>query len=201
MTSWLTSDLHFGHTNIIQFCGRPYGDTEEMNDDLVRRYNEVVDADDDVWIVGDLCMGRLEISLMWVEQLNGKKHLIPGNHDRMFGCQGTKYAHMVQKYLDRGIATVEDEQVTLNIGDQIVTACHFPYVGDSKAKDGHEDRFQEKRPKDYGQWLVHGHTHGLWRRNGRMIDIGVDSWGGYPVSFEAVAKLLDLKEVTVPLHW
>ena len=39
---WFTSDLHIGHANIIRFCNRPYADVNEMNADLIRRYNEVV---------------------------------------------------------------------------------------------------------------------------------------------------------------
>ena len=71
---------------------------------------------------------------------------------------------------------------------QVVLACHFPYAGDSR--DGYEDRYLEYRPKDRGGFLVHGHTHGRWRKNGRMVDVGVDAWGGRPVSFETVAALL-----------
>ena len=193
---WFTSDLHFGHTNIIQYTGRPYSDAEEMNDDLVCRFNERVGDDDVVWILGDLCMGRLEISLGWVKQMRGIKYLIPGNHDRMFGCQGQKYANMVQKYLDAGIEKVAEPQVMMSPRGHdadgwaipAVLACHFPYRGDSK--DGHEDRYEDQWPKDRGDWLVHGHTHGAWRKNGRMIDVGVDAWGGYPVAFETVAELM-----------
>ena len=151
-----------------------------MNDDLIRRWNTVVGPDDEVIIVGDLAMGRLEESLAYVSLLNGHKRLVPGNHDRMFGCHGTKYANMVQRYLDAGIDEVLDEQIEITINGDPFLVCHFPYKGDSK--EGHEDRYQEKRPKDQGMFLIHGHTHGLWRKSGRMIDVGVDAWGGRPVS-------------------
>jgi calcineurin-like phosphoesterase family protein len=59
----LTSDLHLGHENIIRYCGRPYLSVPQMNDDLVRRWNEVVAPGDDVIVVGDLAMGRLDESL------------------------------------------------------------------------------------------------------------------------------------------
>lgn len=184
MTDWLTSDLHFGHTNIIEYSNRPYANVEQMNDDLVRRWNERVADNDEVWVLGDICLGRLEISLMWVEQLKGIKHLVPGNHDRMFKCHGTKYAHACQKYLDAGFADVLDPIIRVKLPSRDVLACHFPYAGDSR--EGHEDRFQDYRPADLGSYLLHGHTHGRWRKNGRMIDVGVDAWGGYPVSFDEV---------------
>ena len=193
MTKWFTSDLHFGHANIIKYTERPYASVEEMNDDLVRRFNSVVNDGDDVWILGDLCMGKLDESLLWVEQLNGTKYLVPGNHDKMFGKDGVKYANMRQKYLDAGIEKVTDYQVVMSprasnadgLPIPSVLACHFPYVGDHD--DSHEDRYPTYRPKDRGVLLAHGHTHGLWRKKGRMIDVGVDAWGGYPVSFETMA--------------
>ncbi len=193
---FFTSDLHIGHTNIIKYTNRPYASVDEMNNDLVRRWNEVITPEDTVWILGDLCMGKLDESLLWVEQLNGFKHLMPGNHDRMFGCQGTKYANMVQKYLDAGIDRVDEYQVMMSPrgynadGWEIpaVLACHFPFAGDHE--DQTEDWYQEYRPKERkGLCLVHGHTHGLWRKNKNMVDVGVDAWGGYPVSFEDVAKV------------
>lgn len=200
MSNWLTSDLHFGHTNIIAYTSRPYVDVEQMNDDLVRRWNEKVTPNDEVWVLGDVCLGRLEISLMWVEQLNGIKFLVPGNHDRMFRCHGTKYLHACQKYLAAGFLDILDPEITLLIPGRKVIACHFPYAGDPK--DGHEDRFQWYRPADKGGYLVHGHTHGQWRRNGRMIDVGVDAWGGYPVSISEVAELFASGNVNAtPLVW
>ena len=205
MTRWFTSDLHLGHDNIIRFCDRPYTDVDEMNADLVRRYNEVVGRHDTVWILGDLCMGKLLESLSWVKKMHGTKYLVPGNHDRMFKCQGMKYTNTVQPYLDAGIAEVTEHRVQLAIPTSKpgillgIMACHFPYSGDSK--DGHEDRFQEHRPKDRGEFLVHGHTHGKYRKRGRMIDVGVDAWGGYPVSFETVVELFASGEDAEVLPW
>ena len=186
---WLTADLHLGHGNIITYAGRPYADVDEMNHDLIDRWNSKVAPDDEVWVLGDVAMGKLAETLPLVESLAGTKHLVTGNHDRMFGCQGTKYANAEQRYLDAGFADVLDPPLLLPlVGDEhAVMAHHFPYRGDSK--EGHEDRYQDQRPRDNGRHLVHGHTHGLWRKNGRMVDVGVDAWGGYPVSFETVAEL------------
>jgi calcineurin-like phosphoesterase family protein len=198
---FLTSDLHLGHVNIIEYCNRPYKDVPEMNADLVERWNSMVSPEDEVFIIGDLAMGRLDDSLVYVGLLNGTKHLVPGNHDRMFGCQGTKHAHAVQRYVDAGIADVLDDQIVLELIPSFhVVVNHFPYQGDSQ--DGHEDRFQDRRPNDLGNRLVHGHCHGQWRRNNRMIDVGVDAWGGYPVTFGDVVDLFLADDLNaVPLAW
>ena len=196
MTNWLTSDLHLGHVNIITYCDRPYASVDEMNDDLVRRWNEVIAHDDTVWVLGDVALGRLDDSLAYVAYLNGTKFLVPGNHDRMFKCSGTKWTNATQRYLDVGFTAVLDNETDLLVYTPwYVTACHFPFSGE--ARDGHEDRFVDHRPIDKGQRLVHGHTHGKWRRNGRMIDVGVDAWGGYPVSFESVIALFNASDERV----
>jgi calcineurin-like phosphoesterase family protein len=198
MTSWFTSDLHFGHTNIIEYCNRPYSSVHEMDTDLVKRWNESVRSSDTVWIVGDLAMGKLDASLEYARQLNGMKLLVPGNHDRMFGCQGTKYRNMCARYEAVGVDVV-NATFPLNVNGVHVTVCHFPYAGDSR--DQFEDRYQDERPIDRGQFLVHGHTHGKWRKSGRMIDVGVDAWGGYPVAFETVVALFREKNDLAPLAW
>jgi calcineurin-like phosphoesterase family protein len=197
---WLTSDLHLGHTNIIAFCNRPYDSVDAMNNDLVERWNGRIAADDDVWVLGDVAMGKLDESLAYVELLNGNKHLVPGNHDRMFGCVGTKYAVTAQRYVDAGFVDILEPAIGLQIGERNVMVTHFPYAGDSR--DQYDDRYIDCRPEDMGHYLVHGHTHGLWRRNGRMIDVGVDAWGGYPVSFDEVDDLFSSDRVdAVPIPW
>ena len=200
MTSFFTSDLHIGHANIIKYTDRPYASVAEMNDDMVERWNSVVTADDDVIIVGDLAMGKLDESLAYVSLLNGTKYLIPGNHDRMFGCKETKYTNACQRYLDAGIRAVLNSRVELALPKVTnVLVTHFPYAGDSREGP---DRYEDHRPPDLGRFLVHGHTHGLWRRSGRMVDVGVDAWAGYPVSWGSVAELLlSDEDHAEPLEW
>lgn len=58
---WFTSDTHFGHANIIKYCNRPYKDTEEMNADLIKRWNSTVGKDDLVWHLGDFSLGGIKV--------------------------------------------------------------------------------------------------------------------------------------------
>ena len=76
------SDLHFWHSNVINFDNRPFKDVEEMNNILIENWNSVVEKGDTVYILGDFCWSAKDEE--WINilnKLNGSKHLILGNHD------------------------------------------------------------------------------------------------------------------------
>jgi calcineurin-like phosphoesterase family protein len=177
MTRFFTSDLHFGHTNVIAYCDRPFADVGQMNAALVAAWNTVAAADDEVWVLGDLAMGRVEDTLAVAEQLVGHKHLLVGNHDKPF--RG-RLAHL---YESAGFELHHGQVIVELPGGLSVLACHFPYRGDSQDRD----RYHEHRPADEGAWLLHGHVHERWRQRGRMINVGVDAWGGYRVTEALIA--------------
>ena len=79
---FFTSDLHFSHANILKFesAARPFSSVEEMNREIITRWNSVVKAQDLVWVLGDICLGGKDnINLLGL--LNGRKKLVLGNHD------------------------------------------------------------------------------------------------------------------------
>jgi len=53
---WFTSDHHFGHKNIIEFSKRPFANVEEMNAELVKRWNERIAKEDKVYHLGDFAL-------------------------------------------------------------------------------------------------------------------------------------------------
>ena len=187
MTNWFTADTHFGHANIIRYCNRPYASVEEMDADLVRRWNERVADGDTVWVLGDFALGRLERSLAHAGRLNGRLRLVVGNHDRPFTRDAARRARWEETYLRSGFETVEHGAVPFLLeGRHRVTLCHFPYAGDSQDTD----RYLERRPPDDGLPLVHGHVHEKWHRNGRQLNVGVDRNGYAPLSEAEVADAL-----------
>jgi calcineurin-like phosphoesterase family protein len=185
MATWLTSDLHLGHENIIRYCDRPFRDAAEMDDELVRRWNERVAERDEVWVLGDVAMGSIARSLERVGELRGTKHLVAGNHDRCWPGN-RRHERWVDRYRDAGFATIA-VRAEIDLGEGVVLpACHFPYEGDSHD----EDRFVPWRPVDDGRWLLHGHVHERWRTDGRQINVGVDVWDYAPVAAEVVRGLV-----------
>jgi len=82
---FLTSDTHFGHTGVCKFTNsdgskmRPWTDPDEMDEEMVRRWNETVKPKDKVYHLGDVVINRKSLKIM--SRLNGDKVLIRGNHD------------------------------------------------------------------------------------------------------------------------
>ncbi len=157
-----------------------------MNQALVRRWNDVVAPQDTVWVLGDVALGPIEESLATVGRLRGHKLLIAGNHDRCWAGHGRRARRWVERYAASGFEAIHHGEVTIDVGGVTVTACHFPYRGDSHD----HDRYLEHRPADRGQWLLHGHVHERWRQSGRMINVGVDAWSFAPVAEADLAALI-----------
>lgn len=201
MRYW-TSDLHLSHANIIDFCNRPYDSVDEMNEDIIRIWNETVSNDDEVWVIGDLAMGQIRESLSLIPRLNGDIILICGNHDRPWaGHSEKRRGGWKAEYMNYGIAEVwtnaTSQAYTTNIGTWPVDVCHFPYAGESRP--GKEDRFSGNRPYDRGLVLLHGHVHDMWRVNGRQINVGWDIWNR-PISDGEIYRIIkdEIYENNVP---
>ena len=79
---FFTSDLHIGHSRIIDFTGRPYNDVKEMNDALIGNWNKVVSPEGIVFLLGDIIWSDSSHEFnRLMRKLNGTKHIIMGNHD------------------------------------------------------------------------------------------------------------------------
>jgi calcineurin-like phosphoesterase family protein len=79
-TTFFTGCTHFDHENIIKLAGRPFSSVDEMNEELVRRWNAVVGADDVVYHLGDVGWSNHKLK-HWLSRLNGRKIILLGNHD------------------------------------------------------------------------------------------------------------------------
>lgn len=108
------ADWHYGHANCIAFDNRPFKDVEEMNKELIKRWNETVDKGDIVYILGDMFWCKMDEAISVLDSLNGQKILIKGNHDR---CNDSKFVKKFAKITD--YLEVDDE------GKKVVL-CHYP---------------------------------------------------------------------------
>ena len=84
--TWVYSDPHFYHKNIVKFGNydgtklRPWDDAEQMTEEMIEWYNEMVDDKDRVYILGDVAFTVTNMRRV-VERLKGRKCLVPGNHE------------------------------------------------------------------------------------------------------------------------
>jgi calcineurin-like phosphoesterase family protein len=186
MNRYFTADLHLGHRNIISYCDRPFRDVDEMNAGLVERWNDTVRPGDEVIVLGDVAMGRIDASLALIAGLHGRKVLVAGNHDRCWAGHRRGVEAATVRYLAAGFDEILQGTVQLELDGTPVLAGHFPYHGDSHD----HDRYTGHRPVDTGGWLLHGHIHDRWKVRERMINVGVDVWDYRPVGEAVLATLV-----------
>lgn len=148
METWFISDTHFFHKNILEFSSRPFFTVEDMNECLIKNWNDYVAPHDIVYHLGDFAMGTNFDELETIcGSLNGHIHLVPGNHDT------NRKLEIYARYF-----TIESPLLHLRKPD--VVLCHFPLA----VWDGG----QRNRPH------FHGHSHGTFIQEGRRLDVGVD---------------------------
>ncbi len=194
---YFTSDTHYGHQNIIRFCDRPYADVDHMNVDLVNRAAEMLEVGDELWHLGDVALGTLDNTLAHLARIPVEVTLVAGNHDRCHPYNGKRGERFIEIYRERcqlAELILTNTSLTLSNGVE-VNVSHFPYADSelSGLENRHGkvivDKFAPWRVVDDGSWLLCGHVHESWKQRGRMINVGVDAWGGRPVS---EAEIIDL---------
>ena len=126
------SDLHFGHKNVLRFDNRPFSDVELMDEALIHNWNERVKEDDTVYVLGDAFWKNEENSIRIMLRLNGHKHLIRGNHDRVHG-KLRSYWESIEHYSE------------INDNNKPVILSHYPILF---YKNQH-----------YGAVMLYGHVH------------------------------------------
>lgn len=184
LPQYFYSDPHWGHSNIIRYCSRPFKDVKEMNYELTRRYNEKVKPSDTVLWCGDCIFAKGDLGPHEIlSGLNGHKILIKGNHDKSEAVMA-----------EWGFDLVLTEAV-LHIAGRTCRVSHFPYEDIEHSREGGEgarrDKYRELRPKRRkGEVLIHGHTHSPKKVQGNCIHVGVDAWDYAPVSMAEVEALV-----------
>lgn len=173
---------------------RPFADLPEMHAAITDRWNAAVAPSDTVYVLGDAVMGVRRENLPLLDALNGRKYLVPGNHDHCHpgvwppAKRAAKLAEWTRVY-GQYFAAVFPVEFPSTVAGLPVRLCHFPVTGDHTE----EERYPEWRPVvPDGVWLLHGHIHGSNPVSGpRQIDVGVDAWGYSPASENAIAAIIE----------
>jgi calcineurin-like phosphoesterase family protein len=110
---WFSADFHLGHSNIIRYCDRPFGSAAEMDEAILDRVNESVKAADELYFLGDFCIGGPKVAAAYRQKIRCKKvYFILGNHDRV-----------IKRIVDQFVWVKEIAEV--NIRNQPIVLCHY----------------------------------------------------------------------------
>jgi calcineurin-like phosphoesterase family protein len=161
--TWLTSDTHFGHCNIIKYSNRPFKDHDAMNEGMIARFNEVLRPGDTLYHLGDVCHTTFELK-KWLDRMPGiQVHLIYGNHDK-------------PKLLQHPKIVWAGDYKGVTIGENRFELFHYP--------------IRSWNHKGRGAYHCFGHCHGSLPNHDRSMDVGVDTHQYYPYHVDEVIKIL-----------
>jgi len=164
---FFTSDTHFGHTKMLEIRTR-FKTLDEMNETMIENWNSVIGAHDRVYHLGDFgfCSGS-EIERIR-RQLNGNIFLILGNHDKLNGKQ-------------KGLFGWVKDYHYFEVNEQKIALFHYAC--------------RTWRSSHRGSWSLYGHSHGNLADdpNALSLDVGVDCWNFFPVSFEQITERMKTK--------
>ena len=175
---YFTSDLHLGHDQEFIWGARGFNSVAEMNEKIITRWNSRITKDDDVYVLGDLVMGGVE-NVELLKQLNGKIHIIYGNHD---GPKKREAYAELENVVECGWANmIKHKKYDFYLS-------HYPTITDN------EDIGEIVSPKECIINLF-GHTHQFSDfydtndgYNFRMYHVGVDSHDCFPVPIDEVIE-------------
>jgi len=176
MAQFVTSDQHIWHKNIIKFNpeSRPFDTIQEHNAEVVKRHNEVVSPEDEVYFLGDFAFGSTKQVLEFLNAMNGIKYYIFGNHDRVMRSSLVA-AHFVwmKDYHELDIPGYKHNAIL----------SHYPMMSWNKMH--------------YGALHFYGHTHCdiAEMHSGRGRDVGLDSNNCYPWAVRDLVALMDPLEI------
>ncbi len=182
--TFVISDLHLGHENILKFCERPYSSIEEHDAHIISSWNSVVSSDDNVYMLGDFCLGGVEMAKNYSKQLNGRMCVLsnPWHHDRRWlqpmtdeknqydstylmktneTRRGYRKAYMHFVEFVSPIVVLEE-----NVGERypkVTVLCHYP--------------FEVWDRKHHGSTHLFGHIHSKagYIEGSMRLDVGVDN--------------------------
>lgn len=162
-TTYFISDPHFGHKNLLAWTSTFRGDCKTMGQHdewLISQINSVVRKRDNLYILGDLCWTRSELTILG--ELNGNKNFILGNHDKFDVEEYSKYGRVRP-----GIMAYKGYWLS-----------HAPI---------HPDELRG-RPNIHGH--VHTHTvrNTYGEIDKRYVNVCVEALNGIPIDIRSISK-------------
>ena len=164
---YFTADTHFNHKLLATIRG--FSTTEAHDECLISIWNAYVNRKDEVYHLGDFCFGSHEVVRQLRHRLNGKIHLILGNHDKANRIQNVD-----------GLFTSVNTLTDISIEKNTVVLCHYA--------------MRTWRKSHFNSWQLYGHSHGGLTPRGKQHDVGVDANQMCLLSEHDIVHLMNNKE-------
>ncbi len=182
-STFITSDLHLGHANVINYCPESRGhftSVDEMNNAIVSNINSVVTDNDVLIIVGDIAFAKPNVAMDFLKQINGQKILIWGNHDSKLRNSSV----FENERRIAGVVGYADYMCETFVVDGVrhkAAIMHFPLLS--------WDRMH------HGSFMFHGHGHAPKSKRDtmpgkRIRDIGLDGNDMMPYRMDELIREL-----------
>ena len=174
---YFAADLHLNHYNSIKYCNRPFVSVDEMNNEILLRWNSRIKQEDSVYLLGDVALGHKNRCKELLDRLNGKIYLIRGNHER-------SVLNPVCQPRFEWVKALETITPQYKGKAYIIVLCHYAL------------RVWDR--KHFGSYHLFGHSHGnLQPIPGELsMDVGVDTNNFYPYHIsEIIEKMEQIKNL------
>ena len=184
---FFTSDLHFSHKNIAKFCPqfRPFDNIADMDEYLIETWNNTVSPDDDVYNLGDLSFAHdIKKIAAVLSRLNGKHHLIYGNHDDIIRRHNKDLFETV-KHDGHPLLSSARTYLKLKLDeiDNTLILFHYP--------------INEWDGCHRGWYHLYGHLHDrVAAIKGRALNVGFDLHGRFLTAQDVDKFLCDLPKIS-----
>ncbi len=177
---FITSDLHFSHDRDFIYQKRGFKNVDEMNEAIIKNWNEVVDPEDEVYMLGDFMLNDPKRGAQCIRRLNGNITLICGNHD-------TSDKQITYHEQCGNIKDIENAE-WIKFGEYRFFLSHFPTLCTPA---------DVKKPTSHCLINLCGHVHTRDRwydwKNGRIYHCEVDAHNMTPVAIEDIIADLNKK--------
>lgn len=171
------ADLHFGHEKIIKLCNRPFENLQDMQDQLIQKWNNKVSDEDTVYILGDFCFKMTkQDAIKILKNLKGKKILVKGNHDKYVGQRD--FDECFEKIYDIVQITEDKLQMVL---------CHYPII--------------DYAGMYYGGKMIYGHIHNKYIPHRDMYCVSAECINYEPVTWTELEHIYAEKEMKDAIDW
>lgn len=169
MNTFFIADPHFGHEAIIRYENRPWKSAQEMDRDLIARWNGAVGEADSVYVLGDLSLHGRERTAEIVRSLRGVKHMLIGNHDE----------RDVMVYYEMGFHRAYDLPVIL---DDFWILSHEPVYVNSNMP--------------YANIFGHVHSSGQYTDQSRQsFCVSAERIAYTPIAFQEIKRRMGLSDI------